>query len=39
MTRTEIIKTQVTAHPEMSSGELATYLNTGTVHRQADTGI
>ena len=33
MTRTEIIRQQVTAHPEMTSGELATYLNTETVQQ------
>ena len=33
MTRTEIIRSQVTAHPEMSSGELATHLNTETTQQ------
>ena len=33
MTRTEIIRQQVTAHPEMSSGELATHLNTETTQQ------
>ena len=33
MTRTEIIRSQVTANPEMSSGELATHLNTETVQQ------
>ena len=33
MTRTEIIRQQVTVHPEMTSGELATHLNTETVQQ------
>ena len=33
MTRTEIIRSQVTAHPEMTSGELATHLNTETTQQ------